>query len=164
VDVEETALQQIVAQMLHLVVAQPHRADVLHEEDRAMREHRVGELDDDVVWLSGLIEANANERQLGEAYGKVVVGAGIVGPPAHAAVFATIAAVEAAAVVEAAVEVRPLRPLRRLAPSAEAESAAAAYPDALRRRKRRGDRDHDGDQRDVTTAGRREAHGRLGPF
>ena len=131
VDVEEAALQQVGAQALDLVVAEARRADVFHVEDRAAEEQRIGEADDDVVGLAVGLHLDADERQLAEADGEVVVGAGVVGAPALAAVFEAVAGVVAAAEVEAAVEVVARRPLRRLA--AEAAVAAAADPDARTR-------------------------------
>src|SRR4029450_4519398 len=112
-----------------LFVAEADRADVFHVEDGAVVEQRIGEAQDDVVGLAVRLHLDAHEGRLPEADGEVVVGAGIVGPPAHAAVLGAVAGVVAAAVVVAAVEIRLLGPLGGLPPDPP-EAAISADPDA----------------------------------
>ena len=52
VDPEEAALEQVLAQPLHFLVAEPRGADVLHLDERALEQLVVGEPDDEVVRLA----------------------------------------------------------------------------------------------------------------
>src|SRR4051794_9449971 len=111
---------------MDLGVGKFNRADILHEQERALEEQWIGERDDAVVRLTVFVQLHMNARELSQANREVVVGTRIIGAPALPARFASHARVETAAIQERTVEVGGLHPLGRLA-----VKASAAGPDPL---------------------------------
>src|SRR5499427_2912660 len=128
VDDDISALLQIGAKALHLLVAEADDAHVFHVDDRTTIQKRIGEANDDVVGLSGLVELHVHGGELAQTHGEIVVRTREVGAPAGAALLEAIAGEVGAAEIERSVEVFDLGPLRRLA--VEAADSAAADPDA----------------------------------
>src|SRR5207247_9736835 len=131
---------------------------VLEVQQRAPREQRIGESYDNVVRLTGVIEPDAHERELGEPDGKVIIGAWKISVPAAAAVFAAVAGVEGPTEVEGTVEIGGCGPL-----GGGAIEAATADPDALPVRDRCGHRQDGGHQRGDESAITDAHRGPCGP-
>src|SRR5688572_30779127 len=137
---DEAALEQVLAQPLHLLVAEPRGADVLHLDKRALEQLVVGEPDDEVIRLAVAGLADAGLGQLGEPDREVDVGRGVIRPPALAACLTAIAVIHAAAEIEVAVEAVS-GGKARLGP------AEAAAPEPAQILRGHGGRERDRDER-----------------
>src|SRR4030095_5515061 len=85
--------------------------DLLHDDDRTLKQLVVGQAHDEVTRLSGGIEAHRDLRELGQAYRQVYVAQRVVGGPA-AAIATRVRAIDRAAIVELAIEALGPREMR----------------------------------------------------
>ena len=133
---DEAPLEQILAQLQHLVVSEARGPAVFHQDVGALEQIGIAGRYGDVVGVAALVAGHARLGELAQADADVEIGAGVVGAPA--ALLAVVAREHQPAVVEAVAEGRRGWVLRR---GVEPEPAAPH----LRVRCARGQREHSED-------------------
>src|SRR6185369_11454863 len=90
---EETALEQVIPQMLSLIVAEADGAGIRGHEERTIEERGIERTYDVEVRPLILVTTHPRLRQLRQARGQIDLGVGIVGLPADTRRFSANAAI-----------------------------------------------------------------------